>query len=188
MHLPVSPVKGQILITQRAAEGTLTYASPQLRQTAEGTIQIGGSHEHVGLDDCSSLEVIQRIAADAVAVMPDLAHLQLVRSWGALREMSPDGAPVYQRSDKYKGAFGVCCHSGVIVAAALLYLGSLAVRLHPVSGEPRASLCHMGVCFECLVRIDGQHDQRACLRQVMPNMCIETMSTDENQLVEGLNT
>jgi glycine/D-amino acid oxidase-like deaminating enzyme len=70
------------------------------------------------LDDCSSLEVIQRIAADAVAVMPDLAHLQLVRSWGALRVMSPDGAPVYQRSDKYKGAFGVCCHSGVSLAAA----------------------------------------------------------------------
>jgi glycine/D-amino acid oxidase-like deaminating enzyme len=118
MHLPVSPVKGQILITQRAAVGTLTYASPQLRQTAEGTIQIGGSHEHVGLDDCSSLEVIQRIAADVVALMPDLAHLQLVRCWGALRVMSPDGAPVYQRSDKYKGAFGVCCHSGVSLAAA----------------------------------------------------------------------
>jgi hypothetical protein len=82
-----------------------------------------------------------------------------------------------------------CAATVVLVwAAALLYLGSLAVRLHPVSGEPRASLCHMGVCFECLVRIDGQHDQRACLRQVMPNMCIETMSTDENQLVEGLNT
>jgi predicted molibdopterin-dependent oxidoreductase YjgC len=74
------------------------------------------------------------------------------------------------------------------VAAALLYLEILAVRVHPVSGEPRASLCHMGVCFECLVRIDGQHDQRACLHQIMPNMCIETMSTNANQLVEGLNT
>jgi hypothetical protein len=73
------------------------------------------------------------------------------------------------------------------VAAALLYLGSLAVRVHPVSGEPRSSLCHVGVCFECVVRIDGQHDQRACLRQVMPNMCIETMTTDANQLMEGLN-
>jgi hypothetical protein len=186
MHLPESPVKGQILITQRAAEGTLTYASPQLRQTAAGTILIGGSHEHAGLDDCSSLEVIQRIVADAVALIPDLAHLKLVRSWGALQVMSPDGAPVYQRSDKYKEAFGVCCHSGVSVAAALLYLGSLAVRLHPVSGEPRASLCHIGVCFECLVCIGGQHEQRACLRQVMPNMCIETMTTDENQSVEGL--
>jgi glycine/D-amino acid oxidase-like deaminating enzyme len=118
MHLPVSPIKGQILITKRAAVGTLTYASPQLRQTAEGTIQIGGSHEHTELDDRSSLEVMQRIAAEAVALMPALARLQLVRSWGALRVMSPDGAPIYQRSHKYKGAFGVCCHSGVSLAAA----------------------------------------------------------------------
>ena len=73
------------------------------------------------------------------------------------------------------------------VAAALLYIASLAVRVHPVSGEPRASLCHMGVCFECLVGVDGQHDQRACLRQVMPNMCIETMTSDANQLMAGLN-
>lgn len=118
MHLPVSPVKGQILITERAAAGTFTYASPQLRQTAEGTIQIGGSHEHTGLDDRSSLEVMQAIADDVVALMPELARLQLVRSWGALRVMSPDGGPIYQHSDKYKGAFGVCCHSGVTLAAA----------------------------------------------------------------------
>jgi predicted molibdopterin-dependent oxidoreductase YjgC len=73
------------------------------------------------------------------------------------------------------------------VAAALLYLGHLATAVHPVSGGPRAPLCHMGVCFECLVSIDGRHEQRSCLRQVMPNMCIETMTTDANQLVEGLN-
>ena len=118
MHLPVSPVKGQILITERATAGTLKYASPQLRQTAEGTIQIGGSHEHTGLDDRSTLEIIQTIADDAVALMPGLAQLQLVRTWGALRVMSPDGAPIYQRSHKYSGAFGVCCHSGVSLAAA----------------------------------------------------------------------
>jgi glycine/D-amino acid oxidase-like deaminating enzyme len=118
MHLPVSPVKGQILITERATAGTLKYASPQLRQTAEGTIQIGGSHEHTGLDDRSTLEIMQTIADDAVALMPGLAQLQLVRTWGALRVMSPDGAPIYQRSHKYSGAFGVCCHSGVSLAAA----------------------------------------------------------------------
>ena len=66
------------------------------------------------------------------------------------------------------------------VAAALHYLGYLATRAHPVSGEPRAPFCHMGVCFECLVSIDGQHKQRACLRQITPYMCIET-------LMAGLN-
>jgi len=60
------------------------------------------------------------------------------------------------------------------VAAALLYLGDLAIRRHPVSGEQRAPFCHMGVCFECLVSIDGQHNQRACLHQVMPRMSINT--------------
>jgi glycine/D-amino acid oxidase-like deaminating enzyme len=118
MHLPVMPIKGQLLITERTAENTLTYACPQLRQTAEGTIQIGGSHEHTGLDDSCSLEVMHAMAQEAVALLPSLADLQLVRSWGALRVMSPDGAPIYQQSTSYSGAFGVCCHSGVSLAAA----------------------------------------------------------------------
>ena len=118
MHLPVMPVKGQILITERATKGLLNYASPQVIQTTEGTIQVGGSYEHTGLDNGSSLEIIRMIAKEAVAVMPDLAKLKLVRSWGALRVMSPDGAPIYQQSHRYKGAFGVCCHSGVTLAAA----------------------------------------------------------------------
>ena len=118
MHLPVMPIKGQLLITERNAENTLTYACPQLRQTAEGTIQIGGSHEHTGLDDSCSLEVMHAMAQEAVALLPSLADLQLVRSWGALRVMSPDGAPIYQQSPSYSGAFGVCCHSGVSLAAA----------------------------------------------------------------------
>lgn len=59
------------------------------------------------------------------------------------------------------------------VASALHYLGYLATRAHPVSGEPRAPFCHMGVCFECLVSIDGQPQQRACLTQVTPNMSID---------------
>ncbi|HCH32856.1 MAG TPA: NAD(FAD)-dependent dehydrogenase [Oceanospirillaceae bacterium] len=61
------------------------------------------------------------------------------------------------------------------VAAALLYLGQRATRHHPVSGQPRAALCHMGVCFECLVTIDGQQNQRGCMRPVTPNMVITTV-------------
>ena len=62
------------------------------------------------------------------------------------------------------------------VAAALLYLGQRATRTHPVSGQPRAALCHMGVCFECLVTIDGQQNQRGCMRPVTANMSIITTS------------
>lgn len=41
-----------------------------------------------------------------------------------------------------------------------------------VSGEPRAPLCMMGVCFECLVEIDGQKNQQACLLRVRSGMTI----------------
>jgi glycine/D-amino acid oxidase-like deaminating enzyme len=138
MHLPVSPVKGQILITERAPSGLLNYACPQLRQTAEGTIQVGGSHEHSGLDDSTSLAVMQTIAADAVALMPALSQLQLVRSWGALRVMSPDGAPIYQASSRYPGAFGICCHSGVSLAAA--HAGPLSDWLLGGAAAPQKTL------------------------------------------------
>ena len=66
------------------------------------------------------------------------------------------------------------------VAAALLYLGQGATRQHPVSGQPRAGLCHMGVCFECLVTIDGQQNQRACMRPVSANMSIISTPKDLN--------
>jgi len=123
MHLPVSAVKGQILITEPCPP-VFKYASPQVRQTAEGTLQIGGSHEHCGLDDASDIDVMQKIASDAISLFPQLSDTQLVRSWGALRIMSPDGAPIYQASKQYPGAFGVVCHSGVSLAAA--HAGPLA--------------------------------------------------------------
>lgn len=62
--------------------------------------------------------------------------------------------------------------SGVSVAAALAQAGVPARR--SVSGQPRAPLCGMGVCFECRVRIDGQAHVRACLTTVREGMKVET--------------
>jgi hypothetical protein len=43
------------------------------------------------------------------------------------------------------------------VASLLLNTcGPETYRRSPVSGLPRAPLCMMGVCFECLVEVDGQ--------------------------------
>ena len=42
----------------------------------------------------------------------------MVRTWAALRVMSPDGYPVYEQSAAYPGAFAATCHSGVTLAAA----------------------------------------------------------------------
>lgn len=58
---------------------------------------------------------------------------------------------------------------------ASLLLGSVtpdSYRLAVASGLPRAPLCMMGVCFECLVEIDGQTNQQGCLVRVRDGMRI----------------
>jgi predicted molibdopterin-dependent oxidoreductase YjgC len=64
--------------------------------------------------------------------------------------------------------------AGDTVAAALISDGVLANRVSDVSGAPRAPYCMMGVCFECLVTIDGVGNRQGCLVPVAPGMRIET--------------
>ena len=58
------------------------------------------------------------------------------------------------------------------VAAALANAGIAARR--SVSGEPRTSLCGMGICQECRVQIDRRLHQRACETWVREGMEVHT--------------
>lgn len=60
------------------------------------------------------------------------------------------------------------------VAAALLAAGIGHCRTTPVTGAPRAPYCLMGVCFDCLVTIDGVGSRQGCLVPVRQGMAIET--------------
>lgn len=63
--------------------------------------------------------------------------------------------------------------AGSSVAAALLLAGVGPTRTTPVSGAPRAPYCLMGVCFDCLVVIDGEADRQACMVEVRDGMTVE---------------
>ena len=63
---------------------------------------------------------------------------------------------------------------GDTVATALLAAGVKQTRTTPVSGAPRAPYCLMGVCFDCLVTIDGVGSRQGCLVPVRAGMTIET--------------
>jgi len=63
---------------------------------------------------------------------------------------------------------------GDTVAAAMLAAGLDHCRTTPVSGAPRAPYCMMGVCFDCLVTIDGVGNRQGCLVRVHEGMKIET--------------
>jgi predicted molibdopterin-dependent oxidoreductase YjgC len=63
--------------------------------------------------------------------------------------------------------------AGASVAAALLLYGATVFRTTPVSSAPRAPYCMMGVCFECLVEVDGKPGRQACLTTVRDGMVIK---------------
>ena len=62
---------------------------------------------------------------------------------------------------------------GISVAAAVLLCGFSKVRSTPVSASPRLPYCMTGVCFDCLMSIDGVSNQQACQVEVRENMKIE---------------
>lgn len=83
-----------------------------------------------------------------------------------LPDSSPGGLTIAITID------GVACEvpPGVTAAAAMLLHTGGATRTTPVSGEGRAPYCMMGVCFECLLEIDGEPNQQGCLIIVRQGM------------------
>jgi len=69
-------------------------------------------------------------------------------------------------------AYVVEVPAGASVAAAVAQV-NLRFR-QSSSGQPRAPLCGMGVCFECRVHIDGIEQQRACLVDARNGMQVRT--------------
>ena len=68
----------------------------------------------------------------------------------------------------------VAARAGDSVAAVLLAEAVRPTRFSAVSGSPRAPYCMMGVCFECLVTIDGAGNRQGCLVAAAEGMAIET--------------
>lgn len=62
---------------------------------------------------------------------------------------------------------------GISVWAAMALAGDTTTRIAPVTEQKRSAYCAMGVCFECLVEIDQQPNQQACLTPVKAGMQIK---------------
>lgn len=63
---------------------------------------------------------------------------------------------------------------GDTLALALLAAGVGVFRTSVVGGVPRAPYCLMGVCFECLVTVDGVQNRQSCLIEVHEGMSVES--------------
>jgi len=54
---------------------------------------------------------------------------------------------------------------GQTIAGVALGAGRLSWRRTSGAGRPRGLFCGIGVCFDCLVVVNGQRDVRACQRR-----------------------
>ena len=140
LSAPVHAQRGQIIALERMPP-LLPLPIETLRQTDAGTVLAGDSHEDIASTDTST-GVLSAIAARAVRTLPQLAAARVVRCWGALRVLSPDGYPIYQQSLTSPGAFLATCHSGVTLAAAHAFelapqiaAGMLSATLAPFSSD-----------------------------------------------------
>lgn len=62
---------------------------------------------------------------------------------------------------------------GETVAAALLAMRKRVLRTTPRTGEPRGLYCGIGVCFDCVMTVDGQPNVRTCQMPVRAGMRVE---------------
>ena len=113
---PMKPERGQIVVTERLRP-FLHYPVVTLRQTDEGTVMIGDSKEESVDPSGLTLGVSATEAERAVRQFPLLTNVNVVRTWSAIRVMTQDGFPIYDESETHPGAFVLCCHSGVTLAA-----------------------------------------------------------------------
>ncbi len=65
-------------------------------------------------------------------------------------------------------------YEGETVHAALLASGRRIMRKATNSNQLKGVFCGMGVCYECLVTINGVPNQRACMTRVADRMEITT--------------
>lgn len=113
--LHIYPSRGQIMVTQRHRR-VLRVPELCVRQTADGTFLIGYSTENKAHDTRVTLAAMKNQAANALRIFPELARLNWIRGWSAIRVMTPDGAPIYSRVSGHDNIFVLALHSAVSLA------------------------------------------------------------------------
>jgi sarcosine oxidase subunit beta len=126
--LPVSPLKGELLVTQRMplqmqgtliaakyllskarAEGEADGRTPKrsvgitLVQVAHGNFIVGSTREQSDFDRRSTYHGIRELVHQLLELTPGLANVQLLRAYAGLRPLTPDGSPIISRTPQLPG-------------------------------------------------------------------------------------
>ncbi|NRQ30372.1 FAD-binding oxidoreductase [Nonomuraea sp. NN258] len=137
VHLPILPRRGFILVTEPLARPLIRHkvytaayvtnvasssagleTSAVVEGTPAGTVLIGASRERVGFDRTTSVPVLARLAAQAVALFPALREVRAIRSYCGFRPYCPDHLPVIGADPRAPGLYHACGHEGAGIGLA----------------------------------------------------------------------
>lgn len=113
--LNIYPQRGQLMVSERVKR-VLRFPILAVRQTVDGTFMIGLSTEDTAHDTHVTVEAMKSQAANAIKLFPELARVNWVRGWGAIRVMTPDGGPIYDKLSDHKNIYVLAGHSAVTLA------------------------------------------------------------------------
>ncbi len=66
------------------------------------------------------------------------------------------------------------CLPGESIAAALIAADERELRRTRFGNEPRSIFCGIGICYDCVVVVDGVANQRSCLIEAKQGMKVES--------------
>lgn len=139
IDMPLAVARAEMIVTEPApmmklggVDGNGLYG----RQTMRGNLAYGGGpHEWVEFGDAGpgshpSTPLTRNLARRVVEMLPGAAHLNVIRSWAGIIEMTPDGRPILDR----RGNVTMATMSGV------------GFGLSPASGHAVSDLVLEGKC------------------------------------------
>ena len=123
ISVPVTPVRGQIVLSERLPKGflngCLSTSDCYLAQKDNGEVLIGSTTEQAGFDTTTSVAELRELTRGAVRAVPALARVNIKRTWAGLRPGTPDEIPILGPVPGLKGYLNACGHfrTGMLTSA-----------------------------------------------------------------------
>ncbi|GGK01699.1 NAD(P)/FAD-dependent oxidoreductase [Pseudomonas matsuisoli] len=123
LQLPVSPVKGQMILYKCDAEFLPTMVLARSRYAiprCDGHVLVGSTLEHAGFDKTPTGDALASLEASALELLPGLANFPRVGHWAGLRPGAPEGIPFIGAVEGHEGLWLNCGHyrNGLVLAPA----------------------------------------------------------------------
>lgn len=115
VDVPVFPERGQLIITEELPK-ILNRTVGGYKQYEDGQMLIGITNENVGENTAVTTKMISRCAREAIEIIPALKQARAIRCAAALRPMTPDRRPIYQKVAGISDFYVAVGHSGITLA------------------------------------------------------------------------